>query len=716
MNLKLRILLFLIIISYPSQASLALEVVYQSDIVTAPFKSSFYGHYQGGQFGAAMATGDFNADGIEDIAVGAPFSSAGEKKWNGSVRILLGGQEGGEIELLGENAGDQFGTSLVFGDFNIDGIDDLAIGAYNALDESKRPGKVYVYYGKQAVESTADLPLDEAVNGSLDVVSPDQVSSQVSTQVSSRLLEVGDYDSLLTGTGDKSGFGISLAKADINNDHFDDLLIGSPFSQGNGLVYGFLGSDKKFNQPQASDVIYHGQVKNERFGSSITAGDLNGDGFTDLAIGAYWSNADEKAQVGKVYIYNGKSPFARGQNINKADFSLQGESEYQWFSFDIEVGNLNGDQYDDLIVSSFPYNGERKEARVLAYYGSSHFEAEGDLSVEELSGEALLGASLLIDDFDLDGKIDLVVGAPGVSGAKSSYEGDVYVFYGFGRDDKKVFKIDENNFGSIIRGENADDWFGYTLASLDFNNDGYKDLAIGSRYSDGADGVNQGKIYVMYGEGKRFGKAKALPNKEETVVNRGELLNIVLDNFNIKTKKSKEIAKCYEYLEFCLFNFSAMTSYKDLSFSNPLQLYPDVNSGHKYFDDINLSTMLGLVNGYLYDENSPFRPEWAVTRIQALKIIFGAADLVPPKYKFELVALLGSYTDLLNQISYFKDVDSQLSYMWWYPRYVNFAVENGIVEKGEYFRPNDNITVEELNDIIGRTLDYLSSLDEKTQP
>jgi len=96
-------------------------------------------------------------------------------------------------------------------------------------------------------------------------------------------------------------------------------------------------------------------------------------------------------------------------------------------------------------------------------------------------------------------------------------------------------------------------------------------------------------------------------------------------------------------------------------------------------------------------------------------VILGAADLVNSKYKFELVAILGTEDKLFNQKSYFQDIDSKIDTMWWYPRYVNFAVENGIVSEGEYFRPNDKITVWEFNAMIDRTIEFLNKQNEETE-
>lgn len=156
-----------------------------------------------------------------------------------------------------------------------------------------------------------------------------------------------------------------------------------------------------------------------------------------------------------------------------------------------------------------------------------------------------------------------------------------------------------------------------------------------------------------------------------------------------------------------MFNFTAISSYNDIQLEPELILYPDVRPGSEFYEDINLATMLSLVNGYLNEKGTPFHPDLPVTRIQALKIILSATDLVPYLHQFELANLLGAEENISKQKSVFSDVSAKISSRWWYPRYVNFALENDIIDKGELFRPDENITIEELDDMVNRTLQYL---------
>ena len=136
-----------------------------------------------------------------------------------------------------------------------------------------------------------------------------------------------------------------------------------------------------------------------------------------------------------------------------------------------------------------------------------------------------------------------------------------------------------------------------------------------------------------------------------------------------------------------------MTRYDQISLSGPMQLYPDVPEAYMYADDINLATMLGLVHGNIEVKKSPFNPRAYMSRIHALKVILGAAGLIDWREKFELVRDLGNEDALRTQTSPFSDVTAMRDDSWWYPRYVNFALDSGIVDAGQYFRPDEPITV-----------------------
>lgn len=676
-----------------------MKLVFESYASLETQKAEFVGDIPGEQMGAAIATGDFDNDGIEDMVSGSPFASSNGKQWNGSVKMLFGSTDKGVqinyIDFSGDNSGDQLGTSLTVGDFNNDSYDDVAMGAYNAQTNiGDRAGKVYVVYGAPNLRNQMykHLTIRQLKNGS--ALSMDE----------------------LKGGMDGDQFGLSLFSMDSNNDGIKDLFVGAPLASSSefnrsGAVYLYYGSRSVISSN--ANHIFYAQEDKEKFGSVISGGHIISRNQNDLVVGAYNANTENKQQAGKVYIFK-NDPFS--SYTDSFSLFISGSNTKDWFGFALDTGDVNGDNYDDLAISTFPYKGERSDAKISIFYGGkSVFKKIADVVIDEPAGETFPGASLLLKDVNLDGKADVVIGAPGIASGKSMEEGRVYIIYSSDKPLSNHYSLSNHDYDVVIHGEHYDDWFGSSLAILDFNKDGNLDIAVGSRYADGENSVDNGKVFLFHGDGKAYGKLRTLLESDDKKVSRGELVNIIVDRMEIKEKNKEFIDSCYSHREFCFFNFLAMSSYSKIKLEPKLRLYPDVAAGSSYYENVNIATMLGLVNGFINETNSPFRPKLPIKRIEALKIIFGAGNLVESKYQFELIAALGSYEDLQKQQTTFLDVNAKIPSMWWYPRYVNFAVEHNIVDKTEYFRPNDDITEKELDDIISRTMKYLkaSSNNEK---
>ncbi|MFA6306132.1 MAG: S-layer homology domain-containing protein, partial [Candidatus Gracilibacteria bacterium] len=414
--------------------------------------------------------------------------------------------------------------------------------------------------------------------------------------------------------------------------------------------------------------------------------------------------------TGRVYIYENKR-FER--IVNKPTNVVNGIFDNEWFGFSIATGDINRDEKADFAISAFPYEGPRNKSRVSVYYGRDDFSKKNikavlpDFVIENPLNELLLGSKVLLEDLDNDGQSEVIIGAPGIGNPVGLREGNVYIV---DIDEKKSrYSIRKNEFSAVIHGENSDDWFGFSLDIVDFKGDSKKDLLVGSRYSDSPNRINAGKAFVFLGSGESFGVKKpvsALDN--ERTVSRGEAIKMIVDRFDLKDRQEEDIQKCLDHREFCLFNFMAMSSFDGIELEPDLVLYPDVGKNDPYYDEINTATMLGIISGYLSDKNSPFKPDETISRVDALKVVLTATELVESKYRFELVKELGGSDKLYGQTSYFVDINPKISYMWWYPRYVNFAVDNGIVDRYEYFRPDEPITMKELDDMIVRTFSFIN--------
>jgi len=181
------------------------------------------------------------------------------------------------------------------------------------------------------------------------------------------------------------------------------------------------------------------------------------------------------------------------------------------------------------------------------------------------------------------------------------------------------------------------------------------------------------------------------------LLNRGEAVDFIVASFKLKNKFKKFISSCARAPDECFFAFSAMSHYNGIQFS-PLILYPDVFPAHKNYSAINIATMLNLVRGFLDEPNSPFHPEIGMTKIQALKVVLGASDQLRWKDKFEMTS-----ADYHQDLPY-SDKEIYLPENWWYGRYMDFALQKGIIDKTEFFGCDQIITKGELAQMVARTL------------
>lgn len=655
-----------------SNTTFAVMNVYQSFVAEETVVASFSGD-EGDQWGEELAKGDFNGDGITDLAFSSPLASSGELQWNGEVKILLGSKDRSEQTVLikGENSGDQLGRALATGDFDGDGVDDLAIGAHNAYEKGKRLGKVYIFMGG------------------------DRLDNQVAKMI-------------VVGQKENEAFRLEIAAEDLDLNGKSDLIIGAPLAgfegkNQTGAAYVFLNFDNGFGVPR----VIQGHQEKERFGSSIVSRQMFGDVYPDIAIAGYKAANRVSSQAGAVYLYAGTRIY--GLDGMRPSLTLAGELSGQWFGFAMASEDVNDDGFGDLAVSSFPYWSKDEQSGVEIFLGGEEgVIKEPEMKIIGNEGERMVAADLVMADFNRDQKMELVMGGPGIDNvAKSDYAGGVY----FAEVSSGVKDIEDYQYKAAVYGAQGDDWFGNSVLVGDFDGDLNNDLVVGAIYYDGIK-ADSGKVYLMYGNGDYFGVKEEFSDPVNEV-SRGELVREVVDGFELREKRKEEIEECMEFREFCLFNFSSLSSFEGMETGPQLVLYPDVRPGSKYYEEVNLATILGIINGYMRDKDSPFRPDGPVTRIQALKVILGATDAVKFKYQFELISELGSYEEMKKQISGFADVDASVPHMWWYPRYTLFALKNGLIDKSLRFRPDEYISQEELEDLIQRTKVFINGGDEK---
>lgn len=276
------------------------------------------------------------------------------------------------------------------------------------------------------------------------------------------------------------GYNLAIVK-DINGDNIDDVVIGAPaankpspyiYRAGRVYIY-FGGSSISFATP---DMVLTGQSTSANFGASVnSAGDVNGDGYNDLIIGAF----EHDGKKGKAYIYFGGTSFDA-----TPDFTITGDAIDDRLGYSVNTaGDVNKDGYDDFLIGVRGHDTERGKAYL--FLGKETLSTTPDLVFQgEANGDHMGERVGSLGDINNDTYPDFFISAP----VHSSVTGKVYIYFGGGTVD--------NTADITILGENNNDYFGISVSKLgDVNGDKIDDFIIGA----GEFGTNQGKAYIYYG-------------------------------------------------------------------------------------------------------------------------------------------------------------------------------------------------------------------------
>jgi hypothetical protein len=325
---------------------------------------------------------------------------------------------------------------------------------------------------------------------------------------------LSDADASFTGEDDNDKAGYSVAAAgDVNGDGYDDFLIGAMYDEEEdpeaGQVYLIFGNASGWwmdiNLSQA-DASFLGENDGDHAGASVAgAGDVNGDGFDDILIGAP-ENTGWNMYSGQAYLILGKaSGWSMDTSLSNSDASFWGEGSYDHCGANVAgAGDVNDDGYDDFLIGA-SYNDESginagqtylilgkkrgwsMDTRLQSVDAS--FLGENDY---DYSGSPVAG----VGDVNGDGIDDFIIGAR-VNSEGGNRAGQTYLI--LGKSSGWSMDIDLSNVNASFWGEASRDSAGLDLDGAgDVNGDGFDDFLIGSRNTEGGDYA--GQVYLIFGK------------------------------------------------------------------------------------------------------------------------------------------------------------------------------------------------------------------------